>query len=169
MGPTNLAQGTRETIWMAHQGRRPIKWGQKTNGCSVQKPLKSRLRSPNSHCSYPWKHCSFMSWGINLAQMDASMSILLPTPARVSYLYQLWFDNSSQSFEMSDRNLKDTLSSIQRSLLFKEDLDSRCFQKHIKNCPPSYLSPFLPSVHSPQKHLRTIVLFNGKCSTGVHQ
>lgn len=136
MAPTSLAQGIRETIRMAHQGKRPIKWGQKANGCSVQKPLKSWSRSPNSHCVPHWKHCSILSWGINLAQMDASVSILFHMPARVSYLYQLWFDNSSQRFQMPYRNLKGTLSSLQRGLLYKEDLDFQGFQKHIRNCLP---------------------------------
>lgn len=81
---------------------------------------------------------------INLAQRDAAMSLLLPVPARISYLYQLSFDNSSQRFEMPDRNLKDTFASLQRGLLFKEDLDSQGCQKHIESRPPHISHLFSP-------------------------
>lgn len=158
MGPRSLVQGTGKTIWMVPQGRRPIKWGQKTNGWLVQKPLNSRLRSQNSHCLSNWKHCD------QPGSHGCVHGYSSPHPCK-GFLSL----STLKRFEMPDRNLKDTFASLQRGLLFKEDLASHSFQKHIKHSSPSYFSPFLPSVLSPQRHLRTMVLFNGKCSTCVRQ
>lgn len=53
---------------------------------------------------------------------------------------------------MPDRNLKDTFASLQRGLLFKEDLGSHGFQKHIKYSPLIFLT-FPPQCAFPTKAL----------------